>query len=192
MIEIIEILKITLPPVIVGLVVYVILKKQHEKELKLIGLFQSKSSNEVNASHAISTPNTWSDQMVILPLKLQAFEKVTTFLERIEPSNLVMHIHKPGMSGKLLHADLLKAIREEFDLIVAQQIYISNNGWNLIKQAKEETINIVNTGLSRLDDDATGIDLSRAIFETMMALEQSPSTIATNYVKQELQQNISI
>ncbi len=187
--EILEILKILIPPVIVGVVVYILMKKQHEKELKLISILKPK---ETKAQENSMVASGFNERQIILPLKIQAYERITLFLERIEPSSLVMRIHKPGMSAKLLHADLLKAIREEYDHNVSQQMYVSNNGWNLVVQAKEETVNIINSGLNKVDDSATGIDLSRAIFESMMGMTQSPTNIAVNYIKQEVQQNINI
>lgn len=188
--EVFEILKILIPPVVVGFVVYVLMKKQHDKELKLISILKPKDSKPQETQ--VLTSSSFNEKQIILPLKIQAYERIMLFLERIEPSSLVMRIHKPGMSAKLLHADLLKAIREEYGHNVSQQMYVSNNSWNLVVQAKEETVNIINGGLNKVDDNATGIDLSRAIFESMMGMKQSPTNIAVNYVKQEVQQTINI
>lgn len=183
---IIDILKVLAPLVLVLVAVYMILKKQHEKELKLISLLAKKTPSDQKEVKAGVNPT--EEYKIILPLKLQAFERITLLLERIEPSSLIMRVHKPGMSAKLLHADLLKAIREEYEHNVSQQVYISDNAWNLAKQAKEETNKIINMGLSAVDDDATSMDLSRKIFEMMMEMQQSPSGIALKYLKEEIKQ----
>ncbi len=178
-----EIIKITLPSLVLVLLVYIMLKKQNERLAKV--------ANQNKVPQQKTGVDGGEKIKIVLPLKLQAYERITVFLERIAPSSLIMRIHKPGMSAKLLHADLLKAIREEFEHNVAQQVYISENSWELSKQAKEETIKIINLGLGNMADDASGIDLSKAIFEMMMQLERSPSNIALDYIHKEVKQLIN-
>ena len=59
-----------------------------------------------------------------------------------------------------------------------------------MKQAKEETIRIVNMAANSMDKDSSGNDLTRDIFEKMMVLPKSPSQIALDYVKQEIKEII--
>jgi len=111
-------------------------------------------------------------------------------MERIEPSSLVMRTKEGEMTSAQLHGALLNNIRQEYEHNVAQQIYISENAWNLVKQAKEETIRIVNMAANSMDKDSSGNDLTRDIFEKMMVLPKSPSQIALDYVKQEIKEII--
>lgn len=177
-----DLIKTLLPLLAIVALVYIILKKNTEKELKAIALNNRKTPVDTTVSEKLK---------LTLPIKLQAYERIVMFLERIAPSSLVMRVHKSGMSAKLLHADLLKTIREEFEHNVSQQIYISENAWNLTKQAKEETIKIINLATSKMDDNATSIDLSKAIFEMMMHMQQSPSGIALDYIHKEVEKNIN-
>jgi hypothetical protein len=179
---VLQILQIILPLIAVVAVVYIILNKNTDKELRVIALNNKKPQADNTASELLK---------LTLPTKLQAYERIVMLLERIAPSSLIMRVHKAGMSAKLLHADLLKAIREDFEHNVSQQIYISDNAWNLTKQAKEETIKIINLATSKMDDNATGIDLSKAIFEMMMQLQQSPSGIALDYLHKEVDKAIN-
>ena len=55
------------------------------------------------------------------------------FLERISPNSLVMRMHNPGLPARVLQADLLKTIREEYDHNVAQQLFITITGWDMLK-----------------------------------------------------------
>ncbi len=126
----------------------------------------------------------------LFPLKLQAYERIVLFMERIEPSSLVMRTKEGEMTSAQLHGALLNNIRQEYEHNVAQQIYISENAWNLVKQAKEETIRIVNIAANSMDKDSSGNDLTRDIFEKMMVLPKSPSQIALDYVKQEIKEII--
>ena len=94
--------------------------------------------------------------------------------------------HNLILLSDTLHSTLLNNIREEYEHNVAQQIYISDNSWNLVKQAKEETIKIINLAGNSMDKDSTGNDLTRNIFEKMMVLPKSPSQIALDFVKTEV------
>ncbi len=129
-------------------------------------------------------------QKHLFPLKLQAYERIVLFMERIEPSSLVMRTKTSEMTSAQLHGALLHNIREEYEHNVAQQIYISENAWNLVKQAKEETIRIINMAANSMEEKATANELTRDIFEKMMVLPQSPSQIALDYVKQEIKEII--
>lgn len=129
-------------------------------------------------------------QKHLFPLTLQAYERIVLLLERIEPSNLVMRSKSNEMSAQQLHGTLLNNIREEYEHNVSQQIYISDNAWNLTKQAKEETINIINLAANSIDKGGNSNELTRAIFEKMMVLPKSPSQIALDYVKAEIKEVI--
>ena len=121
-----------------------------------------------------------------IPLRLQAYERIALYLERIAPGNLVMRIYKPGMSARLMQSELLKTIRSEYDHNVAQQVYLSSAGWQVVKKAKEETIRIVNIAITRVGDDANGNELGQAIIEIAAQLEKSPSDFAMEYLKIEI------
>ena len=125
-------------------------------------------------------------QKHIFPLKLQAYERIVLFIERIEPSSLVMRVKTKDMTSGQLHGAILNNIRDEYEQNIAQQIYISDNAWNLVKQAKEETIRIINLAAQSMEKDSTANDLTRDIFEKMMVLPKSPSEIALEYVKAEV------
>ena len=129
-------------------------------------------------------------QKHLFPLKLQAYERIVLFMERIEPSNLVMRSKTSDMTAQQLHGTLLNNIREEYEHNVSQQIYISDNAWNLTKQAKEETINIINLAANTVDTNGNSNDLTRAIFQKMMVLPKSPSQIALDYLKAEIKEVI--
>ena len=84
--------------------------------------------------------NTKTVKGVVVPLRLQAYERMALFLERIEPNQLVLRIHNPGLSVPEEQNLLLTAIRSEFEHNLSQQIYISNEVWNQIYLAKEDTV----------------------------------------------------
>src|SRR5437870_3397430 len=98
-------------------------------------------------------------QKETVPLRLQAYERMCIFLERISPNSILVRTNKAGMSARELQSDLLVTIRTEFEHNLAQQIYISSKAWEVTKNAKEDMIRIVNSAAASLNENATSIDL---------------------------------
>lgn len=126
-------------------------------------------------------------QKTILPLRLQAYERMILYLERINPNSLVMRTYKAGMSAKLLQVDMTKAIREEYEHNMTQQVYVTPASWSMLKQAKEETIKLINLSAGHLHPDASALDLSQIILENCAKIDKLPTDIAISFAKSEVQ-----
>ncbi|MCX6287203.1 MAG: hypothetical protein NTY96_08810 [Bacteroidetes bacterium] len=122
---------------------------------------------------------------ITLPLKLQAYERIVMFLERIQPANLVMRVQRSEMSVPELQLAMIRTIREEFDYNLSQQVYISPTAWEMIKNAREESISIINRAAAQLDPQDPAPALVRAIFDISLENENLATTAALNYVKDE-------
>ena len=119
-----------------------------------------------------------------LPLRLQAYERMVLFLERIAPGNLLVRI-KPSGSDKEAYTNLLiKSIEQEFEHNLAQQIYISDECWNVIKASKNATITNLRKTSAR-EDIATSNDLRQQIVNSLID-QQSPSETGLAYIKKEV------
>lgn len=127
-------------------------------------------------------------QEFFLPNRVEAYQRALLLMERIHPNSLVMRLHNPGLPAKALQAEFLKAIREEYDHNVAQQLYISPQGWQMIKNSKEETIKIINIAGNQMQATSMGLDLSAKIFEIVAEIGQLPSEITVDYLKKEFQE----
>ena len=127
-------------------------------------------------------------QEYFLPSRVEAYQRAILLMERIHPNSLVMRLHNPGLPAKALQADFLKAIREEYDHNVAQQLFISPQGWQMVKNSKEETIKIINIAGNQMLATSTGMDLSAKIFEIVAEVGQLPTEITVDYLKTELQE----
>jgi hypothetical protein len=169
--EILEILKYTVPALIVFLTAFFLIKYQIDLEKK-----------RLNANLVMK------NQDIITPLRLQAYERIILYLERISPESLIMRVNKSGMTTKQLHTELLKSIRAEFDHNLSQQIYLSNKSWEMVKRARQEMTKLVNTSASKVESQAPSIKLSQIILESVVEAKSSPSLEAINYVKKEIQQ----
>lgn len=129
-----------------------------------------------------------SRQDFFLPSRVEAYQRAVLLMERIHPNSLVMRLHNPGLPAKALQAKFLDSIREEYDHNVAQQLFISPQAWQMVKNSKEETIKIINIASNQMDVTSTGMDLSAKIFEIVAEIGQLPTEITVEYLKQELQE----
>jgi hypothetical protein len=109
-------------------------------------------------------------------------------MERIHPSSLVMRLHNPGLPAKALQAEFLQSVREEYDHNVAQQLFISPQAWQMVKNAKEETIKIINIAGNQMTVTSTGMELSGKIFELVAEIGLLPSEITVEALKKEVQE----
>lgn len=123
------------------------------------------------------------------PIRLQAFERIIIFLERIEPTNLVLRTHKAGMNAAQLHTDLLKSVKVEYEHNISQQIYISAGAWQLVKTAKEETLKLINISVTKVNDNAKSQDLAQIILQIASSVDKTPTQIATEFLKREVAQH---
>nr|WP_294901271.1 hypothetical protein [uncultured Pedobacter sp.] len=122
----------------------------------------------------------------VLPLKLQAYERMTLFVERINPSNLMVRLHQPGMSAKEMQALVLAEVKAEYQHNISQQLYISNDAWDIIKRVKDDTIGLINHAIGVLPQDASAVELSKALFVKLEELEDNPYDLALLVMKNDL------
>ena len=165
---ILEMLKYILPATIVFLTVNFLLKNFFANE------YQRRSLN-------LKAENI----KLVTPIKLQAYERLVILMERMTPNSLIFRVTKPGISASQLKVDLIQDIQSEFNHNVSQQIYVSPQTWQMVRIAKEEMINIINTAYSQLGPNAVGLDLSKAIFETMIQMESIPTQKALDFLRKE-------
>ena len=103
---------------------------------------------------------------IIMPLKVQAYERFLLYLERVQLPVLVKRVYVPGIEKGVFHLELLQNVREEFEHNLAQQLYVSQSTWNAVKNAKEELVNQINSTFEQLKDEE---DVS-ILAQTLVAL----------------------
>ncbi|TAH27745.1 MAG: hypothetical protein EAZ07_00700 [Cytophagales bacterium] len=123
---------------------------------------------------------------IILPIRLQAYERMCLFLERISPHNLVIRINEPGIDVSQFHQKLLTEIRNEYNHNLSQQVYMTDNSWNLIKKAMEDVMSIINSAALDVPKDARSIELAKMVFENLMQRNQDPISPALKFIKEEI------
>lgn len=124
----------------------------------------------------------------ILPNRLQAYERMCLFLERMSPPNLLLRINNPALTARELHKLLLDEIRNEYNHNVSQQIYMSEEVWNMVRNAKEDLVIMINNAAETMSPESTGLDLSRKVFELSLEKSVEPIAHALSELKKEIQQ----
>lgn len=130
----------------------------------------------------IKTKNT----DIVLPIRLQAYERMCLFLERITPGNLIRRVNNGEYNATELHGMLLNEIREEFNHNLSQQVYMSDEAWMQVRSAMEEVIVLINDSASGVPPDARSIELAKRIFEQMIGQNIDPTARALKFIKDEI------
>ena len=107
-------------------------------------------------------------QSASLPLKMQAYERLVLLADRIALPNLVSRSNQPGLSAKEMQALLTQTIRQEFDHNITQQIYVSPEAWEAVRNLKEQNLLIINQVSSYLPETATGSELNKSLMELLV------------------------
>lgn len=135
-----------------------------------MGLFQ-KSQSEMRITVG----------KMVIPLKIQAFERLLLFLERSQLPVLVKRVYVPGASREAFHMALLQNVEEEFEHNIAQQLYVSPLLWKAVKRAKEELIGQINATFDKADQ---GTDVA-LIAQALVALPNPFVEQAVELLKKE-------
>jgi hypothetical protein len=164
-----DLLKILIPAGLVLYAMFLMVKSFLDKE------FQQK------ALEARST-----DRQVLLPIRLQAFERMVLFLERITPNNMLLRLNDSRYSAREFQQVLVHEVREEYNHNLSQQVYMSDESWTAVRTAMEEVIALINQSADELAEDARSLDLSRVVLQKAIDRQQDPTGRALYRLKQEI------
>ena len=119
-----------------------------------------------------------------LDLKLQAYERLTIFLSRIDPWRLLTLVNISEKNIKKIENDLLRIIISEFEYNLSQQVYVSDDLWELIESSKNKTLELVLAVKSNLKANANGNDFYNTLEEVLKKQTVTPSKITLNFLKE--------
>lgn len=166
-IKIIELLSYTLPSLITGGVAYF--------------LFNSYFKDQQHTRRWLNQKET---QKQALPLRLQAYERLSLLLERINPSKLLIRV-TPISTDKNDYADyLIASIDQEFEHNLTQQIYVSTSCWGYVVTAKNATIQMIRKAAAT-SEISTANELRELILKELFD-KDTPSNAALAFIKDEV------
>jgi hypothetical protein len=164
-----DILKITIPALLVLLMAWILLRNMIRND-------QERRKHEMILQNSRS----------VTPIKLQAYERIVLFLERISLESLLVRVSTSDMSASQLHSTLLSTIRSEFEHNLSQQIYMSPQAWEVVRNARSNMIKIINSEAEKLTPGSSSMALSKQLLEKIMELEKEPTRVAIDYIKNEI------
>lgn len=123
----------------------------------------------------------------LTPIKLQAYERLTLFLDRISPDNLVVRLSKSGQSASQLRQELVQTILSEYHHNISQQIYISNDTWQMIRAVKDQIIDTVEDCYTTCSTSDSGPDLGKKILTRTMTINPQGTQTAIELLKKEIE-----
>lgn len=119
-----------------------------------------------------------------LPIKLQAYERMTLFLERIKPNNLIARLHAVNDNKFAYGQSIIHIIEQEFEHNLSQQIYISEQCWGLISASKNETIQLIQKAVDN-EQIKTIQDLKSHLLKDQLSTPP-PSIAALSFLRKEV------
>ncbi len=129
--------------------------------------------------------NTSSTSDDTKKLKLQAYERLTLYTERSGLKNLVSRLHSENISARDLQLSLMETLNSEYEYNITQQIYVSQELWMAITKLRDQNIFIINQIAGVLPQNATSLDLSRALLEYAQANNAEMSKIVLDAIQYE-------
>jgi len=164
-----DILKITIPALLVMLTAWLLLRNMLKND-------QDKRRQELILQNS----------RTVTPIKLQAYERIVLFLERISLESLIVRVSTSDMNASQLHTAMLSAIRSEFEHNLSQQIYMSPQAWEVVRNARSNMIKIINSEVEKMPANSSGMALSKQLLERVMELDKEPTRAAIDYIKGEI------
>ena len=171
-----ELLKYTIPSLVVLTSSYLIVQKflVSENQRKQLALFKEA-------------------QDVTLRLRLQAYERLVLFVERISPRQLIPRIYDPSMTVRDLQQAITISIRMEYEHNLSQQIYVSKNVWETVKNVKEQELIMTNKIASSMNPEAPAKELHMRILDIIQnADDELPTEVALHIINDEVRRAMSL
>ena len=171
--DILEIIKYIVPSIVVFGGIYFIMSSFFENQWK-------------QKAYGLKEKEAEQKNKVVLPIRLQAYERLIIFLERINPNSSLQRVRRAGMTSSDLQLALISNIRSEFEHNMAQQLYLSEDAWQLIKTVKEEMIKLYNLVGANLPQEASELDYSKAILDYLLNSNKDlPTDVAIKFLKED-------
>ncbi|MGB0980637.1 MAG: hypothetical protein ACPGUH_00925 [Winogradskyella sp.] len=165
--QLVNLLMYTLPALITGAIAYL--------------FFKAHVTNETNRRDFLITKDLQKESF---PLRLQAYERMALFSERINPSKLLIRV-KPLSANKDDYETLLIAnIEQEFEHNLSQQIYVSNECWSIITTTKNATIQLIRT--ANMNEKTDSAEKLQEVILTALMDKETPSSVALSYIRNEV------
>lgn len=165
-----EIVKVTVPALVVFFTVWFLMKENRKKEesIAYIRMQERASMKEVNQS------------------KVNAYERLALLCERIKIDKLIIRLRSENSGVENLRSAMMVAIQQEYDHNITQQVYVSHELWEIITLAKDETITMIQDAAKETSRDSIDEYIDN-LFKEMQERGVDPLDKALYAIREETQ-----
>lgn len=163
-----DIILVIVPVLVIFVLFFFLMNSWFKNQMKLKALEQHERSSQFTR-----------------PLKLQAYERLMLFCERVSLQNLLLRIQSSDMSARDLKSALVLSIQQEFEYNLSQQLYVSDKLWQIIKLAKNQMIEIISHIGTKISPNANADEFSQQLILFMESQKQDPIETAKLAIKKE-------
>lgn len=163
-----ELLILIVPSLLIFLTVYFLFRKFFDAQLKL-KMIEGKQAKKGETIH----------------LKIQAYERLLLFCERIQIPTLLLRAVKSETSASAAASTMVLMIQQEYEHNVTQQLYVSDQLWEIIQLAKNQMIEIVSQVSAAMPKEASASELRDSLMDYYNREERTPIETAKIAIKRE-------
>ncbi len=164
-----EVLKYTIPGLLVLLSTWLVLWKMlREDRFKREFELKRKSQKEIT------------------PLRLRGYERLALLLERTTPEALLRDLDVAQLTAQQISSLLLQKLRLEYDHNLSQQIYVSNEAWEAITDAREQMVLFLSTTARQFPADTNGLEVAKLMLTAYAQNGETPNQKALKILKDEV------
>jgi hypothetical protein len=130
-------------------------------------------------------------QKTISPIRMRAYERLALLLERTKPEHMLMELRAKEPDAMTtwsigqMQQYLLQTIRAEYDHNQSQQVYVSEEVWDLIIGARDQMASFVISIAAQLPPNATPQMYATALLTAYVSNGTTPTDKALEYLKDE-------
>ncbi|MDD4847935.1 MAG: hypothetical protein PHR53_04120 [Bacteroidales bacterium] len=129
-------------------------------------------------------------QKLVVPIRLQAYERLLLYLERIQIEGLVMRVSQIGMNTLQLQSALIRTIREEFEHNISQQLYVTDVAWEQVKEARERIVQLINIASKQVENEDESMKLVSQLFDYSSEMAEYQISQQVQTLKDEMRKHL--
>lgn len=163
-----ELLILVVPSLLIFLTVYFLFRKFFDAQLKM-KMIEGKQGKKSETIH----------------LRIQAYERLLLFCERIQIPTLLLRAVRSETKAAAAASTMVLMIQQEYEHNVTQQLYVTDQLWEIVQLAKNQMIEIVSQVAGTLPADAGVEQLKAALVDYHNREERTPIETAKIAIKRE-------
>jgi hypothetical protein len=118
----------------------------------------------------------------LLPIRLQAYERLILLSERIDPPSMLVRIPANEKSAAEYRLELIFNIQQEFEHNITQQLFVSDQLWQIITLTKNQTIELISIAFENTSQKKD----TKEFIQNLLKLSSEKPALAALAIKKEI------